>query len=149
MIPGPSRQLGHLEAASSHVRERGQSGGRKTRAGLCVGPDTVPESLTISESRAAFLWALVGLCLIAANTTWQVALATRAPIPAQYDYDEGVYAATADAFARGDRLYTEVFLSQPPLLIVMIGGMFHLIGTSLLQREARSPSLQPSGSWPC
>ncbi|HLW60076.1 MAG TPA: glycosyltransferase family 39 protein [bacterium] len=82
--------------------------------------------------RAVAAWWAVGICLIAAHTAWQLDQVVRTPIPARYDYDEGVYAATADAVAGGDRLYRDVFLSQPPVLIVAMRGMFRLLGPSLV-----------------
>jgi hypothetical protein len=83
-------------------------------------------------SRAAAAWWAVGVCLIAGHTAWQLDQVVRAPIPARYDYDEGVYAATADAAAGGDRLYRDVFLGQPPVLVVAMRGMFRLLGPSLV-----------------
>ncbi|HKV45901.1 MAG TPA: glycosyltransferase family 39 protein [bacterium] len=76
-------------------------------------------------------WGVVGICLIAAHVAWQLDQVFRTPIPTEYDYDEGVYAATADAAAHGDHLYRDVVLSQPPLLIVAMRGVFRLLGTSL------------------
>ena len=80
-----------------------------------------------------------------AHTVWQIEQVARAPIPATYDYDEGVYAATADAFARGDRLYQDVFLSQPPVLIVALRGMFHVFGATLA--AARGTIVLSSTIW--
>jgi 4-amino-4-deoxy-L-arabinose transferase-like glycosyltransferase len=85
------------------------------------------------------------LGLIAAVAVWQVVGAARMPVPVHYDYDEGVYAATVDAVAHGGRLYRDVFLSQPPVLILMIRGMFAILGTSLA--VARSTVVLFSALW--
>jgi len=69
--------------------------------------------------------------LVALHVIWQAWLVASAPYPAQYDYDEGVYAETAAAAAAGDRLYTTVFLSQPPLLIGVLAHAFGTFGRSL------------------
>jgi len=73
----------------------------------------------------------VALCLILGAAVWLVVRDVRVPIPIRYDYDEGVYAATADAVARGGHLYRNVFLSQPPLFVLMLRAMFAFLGTSL------------------
>lgn len=45
-------------------------------------------------------------------------------MPQQYDYDEGVYAETA-LVAPPSSLYRETFLSQPPLLVLLLRLAFH------------------------
>jgi len=100
-------------------------------------PRSYRESLTIPTA--------VVLCLIAAVVVWQVIGDARVPVPVHYDYDEGVYAATVDAASHGARLYQDVFLSQPPVLILMIRGMFALLGTSLA--VARSAVVLSSALW--
>ncbi|HET9000529.1 MAG TPA: glycosyltransferase family 39 protein [bacterium] len=87
----------------------------------------------------------VVLGLIAAAAVLQVVGAARVPVPVHYDYDEGVYAATADAVGHGGRLYQDVFVSQPPVLILTIRGMFALLGTSL--PVARSTVVLSSALW--
>jgi dolichyl-phosphate-mannose-protein mannosyltransferase len=71
------------------------------------------------------------LCLILGVAVWLVVRDAWVPVPMQYDYDEGVFAATADAVAHGGHLYRDVFLSQPPLFVLVIRAMFALWGTSL------------------
>lgn len=85
------------------------------------------------------------ICLIVVHTVWQMTQVASVPIPARYDYDEGVYAATADAYAHGGRLYREVFVSQPPVLILTLRGMFALLGASLA--AARSTIVLSSAVW--
>jgi hypothetical protein len=87
----------------------------------------------------------VVLGLIAAVALWQVVGVARVPVPVHYDYDEGVYAATVDAVGHGARLYRDVFVSQPPVLILMIRGVFALLGTSL--PAARSTVVLSSALW--
>ncbi len=96
-------------------------------------------------SRAVAASTAAVVCLIAAHIVWQMMQIASVPIPARYDYDEGVYAATADALARGDRLYRDVFVSQPPVLILAIREMFALLGTSLA--AARSAVVLSSAVW--
>jgi hypothetical protein len=72
--------------------------------------------------------------------------AAAAPIPAQYDYDEGVYAETAAAAARGQRLYGDVFLSQPPVFILALRAVFPVAGASLV--SARCTAALFSTIWP-
>jgi Dolichyl-phosphate-mannose-protein mannosyltransferase len=62
---------------------------------------------------------------------WQAWLVAAAAYPAQYEYDEGVYAETAAAWSAGHRLYTAVFLPQPPLLIGVLAHAFGAFGRSL------------------
>ncbi len=50
-----------------------------------------------------------------------------------YDgYDEGVYWQTLRAMSGGQRLYTDVFCSQPPLFIVSIYPFYRLLGSDIL-----------------
>lgn len=70
--------------------------------------------------------------LVIFHLIWQTWLVLAAPYPARYDYDEGVYAATAVAAASANRLYATVFLSQPPLLIGVLVHVFGIFGHSLL-----------------
>ncbi len=74
---------------------------------------------------------VVALCLVFAVAVWLVAGNVQVPVPMRYDYDEGVYVATADAVAMGRHLYRDIFLSQPPLFVLTIRAMFGLWGTSL------------------
>lgn len=74
---------------------------------------------------------LVVALLVALHVSWQAWLVASAPYPAQYDFDEGVYAETAAAAAAGNRLYTAVFLSQPPLFIGVLAHTFGTFGRSL------------------
>ncbi|HEX4836810.1 MAG TPA: glycosyltransferase family 39 protein [bacterium] len=77
------------------------------------------------------LWTLAAISLILAHTGWQMWQVALAPYPAQYDYDEGVYAETAAAAAGGVPLYTGVFLSQPPLLILALSAAYRATMPSL------------------
>lgn len=82
-----------------------------------------------SERRTAVT--AVVTALIVLHLLWQAWAVGAAPYPAHYDYDEGVYAETAAAVSAGDRVYAAVFLSQPPLLIGVLGHLFDLFGRSL------------------
>jgi hypothetical protein len=101
--------------------------------------------LTISPARVRRLYPGAVLCLVLASAAVQIAQDARASVPARYDYDEGVYVATIDAYAHGARLYRDVFLSQPPVLILMIRGMFALLGPSL--SAARGTVVLSSALW--
>jgi len=48
-----------------------------------------------------------------------------------YDYDEGVYMASASMMLEGYKLFSEIFSSQPPLFVSSIAGSFLLLGKSL------------------
>jgi hypothetical protein len=74
---------------------------------------------------------VVALCLVLAVAVWLIAGNVQVPVPVRYDYDEGVYVATADAVASGSQLYRDIFLGQPPAFVLMIRAMFGLWGTSL------------------
>jgi len=76
-------------------------------------------------------WAALAACVVVGFGVWQAWQIAAAPYPAQYDYDEGVYAETAVAAARGERLYTEVFLSQPPVLIDVLRAVYRVGGATL------------------
>ncbi len=89
--------------------------------------------------------AAAALCLVLGVAVWLVVGQARVPVPLDYDYDEGVYVATADAVAHGGRLYHDVFLSQPPLFVLVIRAMFGLWGTSLV--AARSTVVVFSTVW--
>ncbi len=86
------------------------------------------------------LWVLAAAALILAHTGWQAWQVASSPYPARYDYDEGVYAATAAAAAAPPdaghagpvRLYRDAFLSQPPLLITALAAAYRAFGVSLL-----------------
>ena len=73
----------------------------------------------------------VALGLVLTVAAWLVAGNVQVPVPIRYDYDEGVYVATADAIASGSHLYRDIFLSQPPLFVLIIRATFRLWGTSL------------------
>ena len=75
------------------------------------------------------LW--IAALFIGAHVVWQTWLIAAAPYPARYDYDEGVYAQSAAAAAAGARLYSAVFLSQPPLLIGVLARAVGAFGSSL------------------
>ncbi len=49
-----------------------------------------------------------------------------------FDYDEGVYYQTALQHAHGQRLYSALFLSQPPLLIELLSLLINLFGNSVV-----------------
>ncbi len=87
----------------------------------------------------------IALCLVLGVAVWLVVRDVRVPVPIQYDYDEGVYAATADAVAHGGHLYRDIFLSQPPLFVLLVRGVFALWGTSL--GVARSAVVVLSAVW--
>lgn len=87
-----------------------------------------------SEARPIIF--LIAAILLSVHVIWQMWLVLAAPYPAHYDYDEGVYAETAAAAAAGHRLYTPVFLSQPPLLIGVLAHTFGLFGRSLVSARA-------------
>ena len=95
--------------------------------------------------RAANRGGAAALFLILGVAVWLIVREARVPVPLEYDYDEGVYAATADAVAHGGRLYQDVFLSQPPLFILAVRAMFGLWGTSL--PAARSTVVVLSVVW--
>lgn len=89
-------------------------------------------------------WASVGALLILAHTavqTWQVAGSS---IPLRYDYDEGVYAQTALQAPRA-RLYRELFLSQPPLVILALELAYRVAGPTLA--AARGTIVVFSSAW--
>lgn len=81
-----------------------------------------------SETKVAIL---IVVLLVGAHALWQAWIAAAAPYPARYDYDEGVYAESAVAAASGARLYSAVFLSQPPLLVGVLARAFGAFGSSL------------------
>ncbi len=94
---------------------------------------------------SSHLWTLAAISLILAHTGWQVWQVALAPYPAQYDYDEGVYAEAAAAAAGGVPLYTGVFLSQPPLLILALGETYRATEPSLV--AARDSVVVFSALW--
>jgi len=53
-----------------------------------------------------------------------------------WSYDEGVYLTSARAVCSGQRLYSEVFSSQPPAFISSIAWAFRLGGTSVATGRA-------------
>jgi 4-amino-4-deoxy-L-arabinose transferase-like glycosyltransferase len=97
-------------------------------------------------SRADRVWVLAATCLILAHAAWQVWQVAAAPIPVRYDYDEGVYAETAAAAARGQRLYSDLFLSQPPVFILALRAIYSVAGASLV--SARCAGVLFSTTWP-
>ncbi len=97
-------------------------------------------------SRADRVWMLAATCMIIAHAAWQVWQVVAAPMPLRYDYDEGVYAETAAAAARGQRLYKDVFLSQPPVFILALRAIFPVAGASLV--SARCAAVLFSTIWP-
>lgn len=48
-----------------------------------------------------------------------------------YDYDEGVYIQTAKQMLNGYKLYEQVFLSQPPILIYLVAASMRILGENL------------------
>ncbi|MCS7112666.1 MAG: glycosyltransferase family 39 protein [Nitrososphaerota archaeon] len=48
-----------------------------------------------------------------------------------YDYDEGVYLQTAKQMLNGYKLYEQVFLSQPPILIYLVSASMNFLGENL------------------
>jgi len=44
--------------------------------------------------------------------------------PAHYEYDEGVYAETASAAADGAHPYRDIFLGQPPVLVLVLAQVY-------------------------
>jgi len=90
-------------------------------------------------------WAALAACVAVAFGLWQAWQITTAPFPSRYDYDEGVYAETAAAAARGARLYADVFLSQPPALIAAVRAAYRLGGETLA--AARAVPLLASLLW--
>ncbi|HLW46225.1 MAG TPA: glycosyltransferase family 39 protein [bacterium] len=98
-----------------------------------------------AESGRRVLFILAAASLVALDLAWQWWLVAAAPYPARYDYDEGVYAATAAAAADGNPLYTSAFLSQPPLLIGVLAHTFTTFGRSLA--SARGTVVAFSSLW--
>ena len=90
-------------------------------------------------------WAVAAACVVAACTAWQACQVTRTPYPASYDYDEGVYAETAAAWAHGATPYRDVFLSQPPAFIAALRVAFLASGTTI--RTARATAIVASMVW--
>jgi len=90
-------------------------------------------------------WAALAASLAAAFGLWQARQIVAAPFPARYDYDEGVYAETAAAADRGARLYADVFLSQPPALILALRAAYRVAGESL--PTARAVPVLASTVW--
>ncbi len=80
---------------------------------------------------AARRWTIVAAALVLAHAGWQGWQVAAAAYPARYEYDEGVYAATAAAAADGARLYQDAFLSQPPLLVATLAHAYRALGPSL------------------
>ena len=48
-----------------------------------------------------------------------------------FDYDEGVYLQTAFQHARGQALYKDLFLSQPPLLVEALSLLIKIFGNNV------------------
>ena len=84
-----------------------------------------------SRSRARLAIFVAVALLAGAHVAWQGWLVAASPYPAVYDYDEGVYSETARAAAAGAGLYSEIFLSQPPLLIGALSRAFIMFGPTL------------------
>jgi hypothetical protein len=96
----------------------------------------------------ATLGRLLSCVFLAAAGAGAVCLAAaecQAPVPSHYDYDEGVYTATAAAVAGGERLYRDVFLSQPPLLVLAVRGVFAVFGASV--PAARALAIAAALGW--
>jgi len=96
------------------------------------------------SARPAY-WAALAACVAVAFGLWQASQIAAAPFPVRYDYDEGVYAETAAAESRGTPLYTDVFLSQPPGLIVAVRAAYRIGGETL--QAARAVPLFASLVW--
>ncbi len=67
------------------------------------------------------------LLLCAFAVVWGAGLAT----PYAFDHDEGVYLASARMVARGHPLFTEVFSSQPPVFLRLLGLTFRAMGDTV------------------
>lgn len=89
--------------------------------------------------------AAAAACFVIAYTAWQAWQVAEAPYPAQYDYDEGVYAETAAAWLRGARPYTDIFLSQPPAFIAAVRAAYRVGGQNMA--TARAPAILGSTIW--
>jgi hypothetical protein len=76
-------------------------------------------------------WAAAAALLVLLHAARQVASVASAPMPQQYDYDEGVYAETA-LVAPPSSLYRETFLSQPPLVVLLLRLAFHVGSPTLV-----------------
>jgi hypothetical protein len=105
------------------IRRRPQTPGGASRAARIGTP--------LAAMSAANRCGAAALVLILGIAVWLIAGEARVRVPLVYDYDEGVYAASADAVANGGRLYRDIFLSQPPLFVLVIRAVFRLWGTSL------------------
>jgi len=49
-----------------------------------------------------------------------------------FGYDEGVYLQTAYQHAKGQKLYQELFLSQPPLLVELLSLVIKITGNGIV-----------------
>jgi len=48
-----------------------------------------------------------------------------------YDYDEGVYIQTAKQMLNGYKLYEQIFLSQPPIMVYLVAASMRILGENL------------------
>jgi 4-amino-4-deoxy-L-arabinose transferase-like glycosyltransferase len=69
-------------------------------------------------------WIWTAVFVILAYGGWAIVEAAGRPYPAHYEYDEGVYAETASAAADGARPYRDIFLSQPPVLVLVVAQVY-------------------------
>ena len=71
------------------------------------------------------------LVLVVLGTAWFALQAWGAVQAYSLDFDEGVYLQTALQHARGQQLYSELFLSQPPLLFELWSLLIRLFGNQV------------------
>jgi hypothetical protein len=88
----------------------------------------VAEAAAPDRGAIAFHWLAVGALLLLAAALGLAGLTQRYNLQS---YDEGVYWETLRAMARGLPLYSQVFLSQPPLFPLSIYPFYHLLGGTI------------------
>ncbi len=91
-------------------------------------PEVAPQTLRLSARRRRIVCAAA----IAAAVLMLAAprLSNLAALSNPWDYDEGVYLATARSMFHGHRLYEEIFCSQTPLHTQVLATAFRLLGDS-------------------
>ena len=72
----------------------------------------------------------IAACILIAGGFW-AASNTNLDSPYAQDYDEGVYLCSAQSTLRGQRLFADVFSSQPPLFVTLIAMSFEAVGPSV------------------
>src|SRR5437868_4522171 len=91
-------------------------------------PSAGPIGLGLSERGRRIVCGLAvvaGLALLAVPRLWNLAALSN-----PWDYDEGVYLATARSMFHGHELYAEIFCSQTPLHIQALAAAFYILGDS-------------------